>query len=361
MLRRHLFVAFGLAACAACSPSSSSRAPQTPPPQPGYGPYAGGPYPQQFPQQQFPPQQFPQQQPPPQQFPPQQFPPQQPQAPRPAPPPPQRPLLAPLIGQAQWQAETRNVLAEVTAHLSPQNQARVRGIPLVFDSSDPNEINAFAGCDDSGAPFLAGTVGLLDAVDAISQTKATDELFGTNTYGAYLNAVLPRITQPKGGSGALPPGIIPPQFLLDPNRLSHAHELFDDIVAFTFGHELGHHYLGHTGCANGQPMTGGPNPALLGNLVVRVLPGLNQPNEVAADGAGTISSLDTGIDRSRRGQYRWTEKGGMLLLDFFSRLEQASGISVFNPIGFIRTHPNPQLRMPIVQTVARTWYAQHPG
>ena len=352
-----------LALFVGCAGNSAQKN-ANPPPQsypPQYGQqYPQQPYPQQqpFPQQQPPyapqQQQFPQQQQP--QF-PQQPPPQQPQQPQQPPPQQGRALLFPLNGPAAWQAEVRTILAELISNLSPQNQAKVRGIPLVIDP-DPNEVNAFAGCDEQGAPFLAGTEGLLEAVDAIAQTRATDELFGTQTYEAYSNVTMPRLLQPKG-SPALTPGIIPPQFLNNPQRLSHAHEIFDDIIAFTFGHELGHHYLNHTGCANGQAMNGGPNLAVLNQIATRIAPGLNQANEWAADNAGCINTLDTGA--ARRPNYRWSEKGGLQLMDFFARLERAAGISVFNPIGFLRTHPNPQLRIPPVQFAARTWYFQHPA
>ena len=248
-------------------------------------------------------------------------------------------------------------MAELIASLSADKQAKVRGIPLVIDP-DPNEVNAFAGCDDNGAPFLAGTEGLLEAVDAISQTRATDELFGTHTYEAYAKAAIPKLLQPKG-SAALPPGIVPAQLLLNPQRLSHAHELFDDIIAFTFGHELAHHYLRHTGCANGQSMGGAPDPAIVGRVLTRIVPFLNQFNEKAADEAGCDNTLDAGA--ARRPNYRWSEKGGLLLMEFFSRLERAAGISVFSPVGFLLTHPNPQLRMPNIQFRANIWYFQHPG
>lgn len=327
--------------------------------------YPPGQYPQgQYPQGQYPPGQYPPGQYPPGQYPPGQYPPSQgPQpAPQPTPPaPPPRALLAPVVGAAAWQQEVRNVLVELTNNLSAANQAKVRGIPLVFDP-DPNEVNAFAGCDDQGAPFLAGTEGLLEAVDAMAQTRATDELFKTQTYEAYMAWVAPRMVQKGGGSPGLPGGIIPNQYWNDATRFSRAHELFDEIVAFTFGHELGHHYLGHTGCANGQAAAagGGPTPAQVGQLFTRVLPGLNQPNEAAADVAGALNTLDTGRARQAVG-YRWTEAGGLMLLDFFGRLERAAGISPLNPIGFLRSHPNPALRIPIVQTAAQTWRFQHPG
>jgi hypothetical protein len=234
----------------------------------------------------------------------------------------------------------------------------VRGIPLVFDPS-PYEINAFAGCDESGSPFMAGTEGILEAFDAVAQTKATDEMYGTQTYEAYCNAVMPKLAASDKASPALPPGIIPAQYVNVPQRWSRAHELYDDLVAFTFGHELAHHYLGHTGCANGQAMGGGPNPARLGHLITAVLPGLNQPNEVSADSAGAVNALDAGL--ARRPSYRWSEKGGVLLFEFFMRMERAAGVNPFNPIGFLRSHPNPAFRMPLMQVAVRNWYAQHPG
>ncbi len=287
----------------------------------------------------------------------------------PAPPPPQpppgsapvaaqpnRPLLGPLVGPLMWQAEARAVAKELVANLSPANQALVATIPLVFDPT--TDVNAFAGCDDSGAPFVTGTEGLLEAVDAISQTKATDELFGTRTYDAYTNAVVPALVSANGGSALLPPGIVGPAQWMDPRRISRAHEIFDEIVAFTFGHELSHHYLGHTGCAHGQPAGVPPAVSNLNRLVSSALPLFNQPNENFADSYGCINVLDTGRARAAQA-YRWTEEGGLWLLDFFARLDRASGASPL--LGFLRTHPNPGLRIPIVQGVTATWHLQHPG
>jgi hypothetical protein len=257
------------------------------------------------------------------------------------------------------QQEVRNVLAELVTALNPHNQSLVRGIPLTFDPT--MEVNAFAGCDETGAPFLAATAGMLEAVDAISQTKATDELFGTQTYEAYCNQVLPQLVRSPNARAALPAGIIPANLGPDPRRWSRARELFDEIIAFTFGHELAHHYLGHTGCAKGQPMGPGPDPTKLGRLL-SVVPIFNQAGEAAADSAGAVNALDAG--RARRPQYEWSENGGVSLLDYFARIERAGGgggpLSLLNPVQFLRTHPNPLARIPLVQTVARTWRQQHP-
>jgi predicted Zn-dependent protease len=98
---------------------------------------------------------------------------------------------------------------------------------------------------------------------------------------------------------------------------------------------------------------------MLGNLLNHVLPFTNQPNEAASDAAGTINALDTGA--ARRPNYRWSEKGGLLLLEFFARLERSAGINPLSPNAFLASHPNPQIRIPVVRdVVARNWYAQHP-
>lgn len=330
-------VAVGLSLLGCYSSSNS-----TPQQQGGYP--NQGPYPQQgYPQQQgYPPQGYPQQQGQPQQ-----------------PPQAQRPLLAPLVGSAAMQQEVRSILGELIAALPANEQAKVRGIPLVFDGT--LEINAFAGCE-RGAPFMAGTEGILQAVDAIAQTNATDQMYGTRTYDAYLSAVLPRLVRGENVSPTLPLGIIPAQYVVIPQRLSRAREIFQEVIAFTFGHELAHHYLNHTGCANGQSMAGGPALATLGHLATSVVPFLNQPNESFADSWGTNDALDAGLRRSPA-NYRWSEKGGLLLLEFFARLEQAAGgsTSVLSPTNLLRTHPNPGVRIPVVRGVIQQWYARHPG
>lgn len=322
----------------ACNASTQTPA-QQPPPY-GQAPYGQPPYGQQpYPQQPYPQQPYPQQPPP--------------QA--------QRPLLAPLVGAAAQQNELRGILNELLAALSPSNQALVRGIPLVFDPTP--EINAFAGCDEQGAPFLAATAGIFEAVDAIAQTKATDELFGTQTYETYSSTVLPQLVKSEKARAALPAGLIPANLGADPRRWSRAHEIFDEVLAFTFGHELAHHYLGHTGCAKGQGGGAGPDPARLGRLLSNVVPLFNQAGEASADSAGAYNALDAG--RARRPQYAWSETGGLTLLDFFARLERAAGqggpLSLLNPLAVLRSHPNPLARIPLLQAVARTWHQQHPG
>jgi hypothetical protein len=251
----------------------------------------------------------------------------------------------------------QSVLNELIAQLNPTNQQRVRGIPLVFDP-DVGQVNAYAGCDDNGAPFLAGTEALLALADGMAQTRATDELFGTQTYEAYMAYATPRALSQTPASPALVAGIIPAQYWSDARRFSRAHEIFDEVVAFTFGHELAHHYLGHTGCANGQPL---PALSQLGHVFTKIVPGFNQPNEAAADTFGSLNTLDTGRARRGAGYYAWSERGGLSLLDYFLRVERSAGMSPLSPVAFLRTHPSSAIRIPIVQTAANGWRVQHPG
>ena len=274
-----------------------------------------------------------------------------------APPSAARPLLGPLVGSAAWQAEVRAVAKELVANLSAEYQPRVATVPIVFDPN-PNDVNAFASCDNNNAPFVEGTEGLLDAIDAISQTRATDELFGTQTYQTYANLVAPGIVSKGGASALLPAGVIPPAYWADPRRISRAHELFDETVAFTFGHELSHHYLGHTGCAMQQAGVLPQAMAQLGQFLTSGPATFNQPNEMLADNYGCRNTLDAG--RARSGvAYRWTEGGGLWLLDFFQHLSRAAGATPF--VSILLSHPDPSLRIPLVQAAAASWHLQHPG
>jgi hypothetical protein len=262
------------------------------------------------------------------------------------------PILSPLT-TSMMHSEVRTVIDELIVHLATTQASRVRGIPLKLDPG-PNEINAYAGCDAQGKPFLAATEGLLQAIFAIAETKSCDEIDGARSYDTYMTAVTPSLTAQTPGSPQLPPNVLPAQCVIDPRVLSHARELFDEIAAFTFGHELSHHYLGHTGCAiNDSPFTQGL--ATVEHLSQAIVPAFNQPNELAADTAGLFNVMDNG--RARKPQYEWTEKGGMMLLEFFAKLEAANGTGV---IAFSRSHPSSAMREGWVRTAAATWRLLHP-
>jgi hypothetical protein len=330
-------------------PSTSSQASYPPYQAPGYGyPQPGYPQPG-YPQPGYPPQPAPA-------VPSQ---PAQPTAPAPLPPVAQVPTPA-LPGlpatndpinavDIDWlQYEAGGVMGELIAALPPAARARVTGIPFVSDPT-VGEVNAFAACDDQGLPLMAISDGLLDVEAHIARYRAIDELFGTRKVEEYeqLLAQNQRPNQPVYRPG---PGFTSPAQDLDPRKLARQREIFDEQLAFVLGHELAHHHLGHTGCANGQGVSRGVTAGDLGRLLSRTIPLFNQPNEVAADVAGVQNLLTAG---SRRQSSRWTEGGAVLTLEFFAAMDRLTPASIL--FAFERTHPLPQLRLPIVLSTANAW------
>jgi hypothetical protein len=247
------------------------------------------------------------------------------------------------------QMETRVVLSELLAALSPDHRARVQHIPLEY-TQNLAEVNAAAGCTRTGRSLMAVTGGMLALVSAVSEAKAIDELAGTRLLDAYYEQTLQAVRRNQPVP-SLPPGAVPAQLALDPRKLARQRHLFDQQIGFILGHELGHHYRGHTGCAGGGDATG---QEALAEEVVRIasntLPLFNQPVELEADAWGVVNLLDAG---ARRVGGRWTEEGGLLSMDFFQRLEGERSLSPI--LLFVRTHPPAVLRRPILQMWADKW------
>jgi Zn-dependent protease with chaperone function len=249
------------------------------------------------------------------------------------------------LDMAALRQRAASILAELVAALPADRQQRVNGIPLVSDAT-PGEVNAFAGCDDQGTPFMATTDGLLEVVAFSARFRATDEVFGTHKADQYFQMIA-QTSRPKTPLQRPGAGFIDPTQDVDGRKVARQNVLFDASLAFVLGHELGHHYLGHTGCANGQRGLFGGD---LSRLLPRVSAGFNQPNEVAADIAGTYNAMTIG---SRR-QNRFGEEGAMLVLNFF--LAMRRGVSASDVLfAFESTHPHPSVRIPIVQQAANTW------
>lgn len=245
-------------------------------------------------------------------------------------------------------ANAAQVMTELVAALAPAAQAKVKGIPLTTDPA-PGEVNAYAGCDDQGLPLMAVTDGLLQIEAYISQFKATDEIYGTRKLDAYLT-YMAQNQRPNQPIVAPPPGLVDATQHADFRKVTRQHQLMDEQLAFVLGHELGHHHLGHTGCANGQSGQRGISSQDLGRALSRAVPLFNQPNEIAADVAGTNALLSAG---ARRQGYHWNEEGALLTLDFFARLEQLTPGSLI--FGFTNSHPNPVFRRPFVLQAASSW------
>ncbi|HVY48416.1 MAG TPA: M48 family metalloprotease [Minicystis sp.] len=314
---------------------------------PGPGQAAPGQPPQGYPS-------YPQQMPPPGQYPAQPGP--GPIAPQPAAPPPGFGSAGVFdfinaVDKQRLRNEAAVVLVELINALPQDRRARVHDVPLNADPR-PGEVNAFAACDDAGKPLMAISDELLQIEAHVARFKANDEIFGTRKLDAYMQLVAANLKENEPIARPQP-GFVDARQDADPRKVARQHVLLDEQLAFVLGHELAHHYLGHTGCANGQ----GGSRASGGDLdrVFRRVAGhtgFNQGFEVAADVAGTNNLLTAG---SRRQGAKWNEEGALLTLDFFARLQPMTPISM--PLSFFATHPLPALRRPVVQQAAASWRA----
>lgn len=237
------------------------------------------------------------------------------------------------------------ILAELVAALPPQQQARVAGIPLVVDAT-PGEVNAFASCSGSRSA-MAITDGLLQIQSQLARFRAYDELGGTNKVGEYIG-VIARGARPKQPLPDVPAGFVDPRLDQDSRKVARQYQILDEELAFVMGHELGHHYLGHLPCT----AAGGVGLAEINAILSNAVPVFNQPNELAADMVGINNTLSTG---ARRTDYKLTEGGAMLTMQFFAGLDQLTPADIL--FGFERSHPPPQLRTPVIQQTAATWRA----
>ncbi len=314
-------------------------------------PYPNQPYPNQYPAQPYPNGQNPN---PP--YPNQGYPAPQPQ-PAPQPPPtdqqpPPAPAPRPVAGDAVatgsvtgLRSVAQQVITELVAALPSEQQQKVAGIPLVVDDR-VGEVNAFATCK-AGRSAMAITDGMLQILANLAQSQAHDEVTGSRAkVDEYVNWCAPRLAPNK-------PVPIPPASFFplagDPRVLTRQSQIFEEEVAFVLGHELGHHYLGHLGC------TAGANNPLgdIARVASDQVPLFNQPNEMAADFSGTQDVLDAGKVRAARGQYSWTENGGLLTMRFFAAFGEASPGDIL--LSFERSHPPSAIRIPVIQQAAAGW------
>lgn len=278
-------------------------------------------------------------------------PPQAPYGPPPAPtyaPPPSAPMPSftgpdPIAtGNVPWLRQRAGALMQELVSVLPDDaKRRVQSVPLVVDDT-PGEVNAFAACV-KGGPILSVSDGLLDIAGHLAAARANDDVFRTAKVNDYIT-FLARTMKPNQPIPEPPPGFFDPRQLSDPARVQREQAVFDEVVGFVIGHELGHHRLGHLPC------TGSPGPFGIGEVARGLsssVPVFNQPNELAADAAGTNHILIMG---SRRAGYHLTEAGGLLIMQFFESVDQMSPEDIL--FSFDRTHPPAQVRIPVIQQTA---------
>ena len=250
--------------------------------------------------------------------------------------------------------EAKKIYQKEIDVLAASKKTQVEKIPLLFEDNKA-EINAFAGCDDSGKTFVVVTAGMYQMLDLMAQTKATDETFGTGYYDEYIKE-LAKQQEGKAQILPLPPGMLDPTKSLDQRKLKRQREIFDEAIAYVLGHELAHHYMGHLGsvCSGGAGGTIKPGDVI--RLAKKVVPAVNQANEIQSDVEGVNNLLAAGQNES---EYKWSEGGALIVIDFFKKLRDLHpGAPLFT---FMMTHPAPEVRAPIVKNTANFWRLTHPG
>ncbi len=240
-------------------------------------------------------------------------------------------------------ARAQVLYGELNAALNGGPRSRMAGIPLVVDDS-PGEVNAFAACTASGKSLIAITDGLFLVGGYLSRCAATDDVFGTRKTDEFIRhlAQNQRPDQPIAIPGA---GFFDPNQDHDAAKLTRQRQIFDEQIAFVLAHEMAHHYLGHLPCTAGNV-----EASEVGAVLTSVVPAFNQVNETGADTAGTYNVLDAG---KRATPYQYTERGGLLTMQFFAGMDQLSPIDLL--FAFERSHPPPQIRSPIIQQTAASW------
>lgn len=248
------------------------------------------------------------------------------------------------------QGTAGSVMRALIEALPADRKAKVQGVPFVAKST-VGEINAFAACDEQHMPLMAITDGLLQVEAYIAQFQATDEIFGTQKLDGYLQ-IFAAQQKPRRPIVEPPMGFVDPAQNADARKVARQHQLFEEQLAFVLGHELAHHHLGHTGCANGQSGERAVNVGDPLRMLSRVVPITNHAVEGYADWAGTNNLLDAGKRRQGR---PWNEEGAYLTLKFFAKLEPLNLEALVGSI--LNSHPNPGFRVVGVKQAADRWRA----
>lgn len=245
-------------------------------------------------------------------------------------------------------ASAGDVLRELVAALPAAEQNLMGTVPLVTDD-EPGFVNAYAACKRGDAK-MAITDELLRIQAYLARARANDDLFGTKKFDAYLGFISEAV-KPKAAVPHPPADFFDEAQDTDARKVARQHELFAEELAFVMGHEIAHHYLGHTGCV------GTPHPLItIGSILSGKLPIFNQPFELAADTNGTRNLLNAG---ARQSVYKWTEGGGMMMLRFFGALEEITPADSIL-FAFVMSHPPSGVRAPIVTQAANDWRRAQP-
>lgn len=252
-------------------------------------------------------------------------------------------LMRPFMEQ-----EATRIHQALVAALPQHEQEQTRDIPFEIIAED-REPNAAAGCTRSTrSPLMMITTAMLVLAGGISEAKAYDELAGTTTYDQYVTAVIDQVRNQQPVQ-PINPSLHTAPHATDQHKLARQVHLFQQQVAFIIGHELAHHYRGHTNCVGGRTDEEQRRDEAA-QILAHTVPPFSQPREIEADMWGVTNVLEAGRTRPA-GQ--WNQEGALVNLDFFRQLADEGGPQIV--LVFLSTHPPSLVRIPIVRSTAQQW------
>jgi hypothetical protein len=245
--------------------------------------------------------------------------------------------------QVWMHAETERVMRQLVTSLGDNPRAEVDGVTL--ETMDmPGVVNAFAGCEGPGHPIVGVTDEMLTIMAHLAAARASEDLFDVDATNAYTEWMFAH--QAEHAALVEPPdGREDPRIRDDRDKIALQHLIFDEEVGWVIGHELAHHYLGHTRCNDDGGLVDGVRA-----LAMAIVPAFKQPDELAADAAG----IDLVLNTARRTNAPYSERGALLVMTFFARTHPITAQEIV--FLFAITHPPSEIRVPALRAVTAAWF-----
>lgn len=234
--------------------------------------------------------------------------------------------------------------AALKATLPAARRASVQDLQLSWDPV-PNAIHVYTGCEQSAAPTIVVSEGVLLLAGALARAQAHDSLRGTalvrnlpgQVHALASGTPLAELSQEYRDAAD------------SANVRAFQHAFFDSQLLWLLAHELGHHVLGHQPCA-AQHQEYEKSARVDGCVRTH----FSVPFELEADDFAATTLLDAARRGSERGQ-RWNEEGALSLLWLFSELEKAGPDGVTTTLQ--RAQLPPKLRARVLRAGVRAWRA----
>jgi hypothetical protein len=249
--------------------------------------------------------------------------------------------IAPELETLELRQKADAEAKKLVAGLSPNDQRRLAGVYLAFDSS-PSDPSAMVACDDDGDYVIVVTDAMLRLVSLVARAQSYDDVNGARTVEDYAG-FLARSQTP--GRRLLPP---PPGFYTAQKPGTTHDTRLREALSFVVARELTHLRAGDLVCAHPTATHEAGDDVWTSSEQRRALETAANvyrgSTAAARDEEATTRVLDAGR----------TEQGALGLLRFFAQLdvERAVAVSRFAPTYLVQ-HPASVVRAASVAGAAK--------